>query len=52
MNTTLIVLGVFAAAAAVLAVRAQRALIRRMRSISSVLAAYRLGDFSVRATPR
>jgi two-component system, NtrC family, nitrogen regulation sensor histidine kinase NtrY len=52
MNTTLIVLGVFVAAAAVLAVRAQRALIRRMRSISSVLAAYRLGDFSVRATPR
>jgi two-component system, NtrC family, nitrogen regulation sensor histidine kinase NtrY len=52
MNTTLIVLGVFVAAAAVLALRAQRALIRRMRSISSVLAAYRLGDFSVRATPR
>jgi nitrogen fixation/metabolism regulation signal transduction histidine kinase len=52
MNTTLIVLGVFVAAAAVVAVRAQRALIRRMRSISSVLAAYRLGDFSVRATPR
>jgi two-component system nitrogen regulation sensor histidine kinase NtrY len=52
MNTTLIVLGVLVAAAAVLAVRAQRALIRRMRSISSVLAAYRLGDFSVRATPR
>jgi nitrogen fixation/metabolism regulation signal transduction histidine kinase len=52
MNTTLIVLGVFVAAAAVLAVRAQRALVRRMRSISSVLAAYRLGDFSVRATPR
>jgi two-component system nitrogen regulation sensor histidine kinase NtrY len=52
MNTTLIVLGVFVTAAAVLALRAQRALIRRMRSISSVLAAYRLGDFSVRAAPR
>ncbi|MDQ2643198.1 MAG: ATP-binding protein [Myxococcota bacterium] len=52
MNTTLILLGVFAVAAAVLAVRTERALIRRMRSISSVLAAYRLGDFSVRATPR
>lgn len=52
MNPTLIALGVFVVAAAVLALRAQRALIRRMRSVSSVLAAYRLGDFSVRATPR
>ena len=52
MDATLIVLGAFAVAAAVLAIRAERALIRRMRSISSVLAAYRLGDFSVRATPR
>ena len=35
-----------------LAVRVEHALRKRLRTISSVLAAYRLGDFSVRARSR
>jgi nitrogen fixation/metabolism regulation signal transduction histidine kinase len=47
-----LVLGASALASLLLAVRAERTLARRLRTISSVLAAYRQGDFSIRARVR
>jgi len=51
-RTLLLAIGLGALASVALVVRAERALSRRMRGISSVLAAYRFADFSVRATLR
>jgi nitrogen fixation/metabolism regulation signal transduction histidine kinase len=48
-DTALLVLVASAIASVLLAARAERLLVRRLRTISSVLAAYRLADFSVRA---
>jgi nitrogen fixation/metabolism regulation signal transduction histidine kinase len=50
-ETALLVLGAGVLASLVLVVRAERALVRRLRTVSSVLTAYRLEDFSVRARP-
>ena len=45
----MLLLGASVARVAVAAVRAERLLVRRLRTISSVLGAYRLAEFSVRA---
>jgi two-component system nitrogen regulation sensor histidine kinase NtrY len=48
-ETTLLLLGAGALGSLLMAVRAERLLVRRLRTISSVLGAYRLAEFSVRA---
>jgi nitrogen fixation/metabolism regulation signal transduction histidine kinase len=48
-EATLFVLGLSVLASVLFSVRAERLLVRRLRTISNVLAAYRLAEFSVRA---